>query len=400
MSISSIISILLILSGSAIMFFSVLLGLKIKRLVSRELHKKWYSAVILMAFFFLGYIVSVLILILKIRFPLELVTGGVFFGGACFVLIVMNLVKITVLDLIDEIVERNKTEKALIESENKFSAVFQNMQDVFYRTDRAGNLIWISPSATKLLGCESVEDILGKNLTDFYLLPEEKKSFLEKLSVSGSVYDVDVALGRYDGIKIIVSTSVRYYKDDRGEIAGVEGICRDITSRKKAEDVLHFLSLTDELTGLYNRRGFFTLADHHLKKIKRKGTKNFLFYADLDNLKGINDSCGHLEGDIAIKAFAEILKSTFRESDVIARIGGDEFVVFPVPLTEAEEGSIVRRLQDNLDSHNLTGEHEYRLSFSYGVAHCNPETKCNVDDLLANADKLMYCHKNQKNTIN
>jgi diguanylate cyclase (GGDEF)-like protein/PAS domain S-box-containing protein len=267
---------------------------------------------------------------------------------------------------------------------------------VIYRTDREGNIIWVSPSAVNLLGCESVDDILGKNVTDFYLLPNEKKSFLEKLSVSGSVSDVDVSLGRYDGIKIIVSTSARYYKDDKGDIAGVEGICRDISSRKKAEDVLHLLSLTDELTGLYNRRGFFTLAEHHLKKIKRKGTKNFLFYADLDNLKGINDLCGHLEGDMAIKAFAEILKSTFRESDVIARIGGDEFVISPVPLTETEEGSIVRRLQDTLDSHNLNGEHEYRLSFSYGIAHCNPEMNCNIDELLASADELMYSHKNQK----
>ncbi len=396
MSISSIISILLILSGAAILLFSIFLSLKIKRLVSRELSGKWHSAVILLAFFLIGYISFVLILIFKIRFPLELVTGGVFFGGACFVLIVMNLVKITILDHIDEIVERKKAEKALIESENKFSSVFNNMQDVFYRTDRAGNLIWVSQSSAKLLGCDSVEYILGKNLTDFYLLPEEKKSFLEKLSVTGSVSDVDVTLGRNDGIKIIVSTSARYYKDDKGEIAGVEGICRDITNRKKAEDVLHALSLTDELTGLYNRRGFFTLAEHHLKKIKRKGTKNFLFYADLDNLKGINDSCGHLEGDRAIKAFAEILKSTFRESDVVARIGGDEFVVFPVPLTETEEDSFVRRLQDNLDSHNLTGEHEYRLSFSYGIAYCNPEMNCNIDDLLASADELMYSHKNQK----
>ena len=396
MSISSMISILLILSGSAIMLFSVILSLKIKRLVSRELSVKWHIAVILMAFLFLGYITSVLVLIFNIRLPLELLTGGVFFGGACFVLIVMNLVKITILEQIDEIVKRKKTDKALKESENNLLSVFNNIQDVIYRTDREGNIIWVSPSAVNLLGCESVDDILGKNVTDFYLLPNEKKSFLEKLSVSGSVSDVDVSLGRYDGIKIIVSTSARYYKDDKGDIAGVEGICRDISSRKKAEDVLHLLSLTDELTGLYNRRGFFALAEHHLKKIKRKGTKNFLFYADLDNLKGINDSCGHLEGDMAIKAFAEILKSTFRESDVIARIGGDEFVIFPVPLTETEEGSIVRRLQDTLDSHNLNGEHEYRLSFSYGIAHCNPEMNCNIDELLASADELMYSHKNQK----
>ena len=400
MNISSIISILLILSGSAIMFFSVLLGLKIKRLVSRELSVKWHTAVILMVFFFLGYISFVLVLIFKIRLPLELLTGGVFFGVACFVLIVMNLVKITILDQINEIVERKKAEKALLESENNLSSVFNNMQDVIYRTDREGNLIWVSPSATKLLGCESVEDILGKNLTDFYLLPDEKESFLRKLSISGTVSNVDVSIGRHDGIKIIVNTSARYYKDDKGEIVGIEGICRDITNRKKAEDVLHLLSLTDELTGLYNRRGFFTLAEHHIKKMKRKRKKSFLFYSDLDNLKGINDSCGHLEGDRAIRAFAEILKLTFRESDVIARIGGDEFVVFPVPLTDGEESPIVRRLQDNLDSHNLNGEHNYRLSFSYGIAHCIPENNCNIDDLLASADKLMYSHKNKKSTAN
>jgi hypothetical protein len=100
------------------MLFSVILGLKIKRLVSRELSVKWHTAVILMAFFFLGYITSVLVLIFNIRLPLELLTVGVFFGGACFVLIVMNLVKITILEQIDEIVERKKTEKALKESEN------------------------------------------------------------------------------------------------------------------------------------------------------------------------------------------------------------------------------------------------------------------------------------------
>ena len=75
-------------------------------------------------------------------------------------------------------------------------------------------------------------------------------------------------------------------------------------------------------------------------------------------------------------------------------------MVPPVPLTDGEESPIVRRLQDNLDSHNLNGEHNYRLSFSYGIAHCIPENNCNIDDLLASADKLMYSHKNKKSTAN
>ena len=397
MSTSSIISIFVIVSGSAIMLLSIFLGLKIKRIVSRDLSAQWLFAIVLMSFFFVCYIVVAVIMLFRISFPLEVFTSSVFLGGACFVLIVMILAKTSIRDLIDEIIERKKAEDALKESENKLKAVFDNMQDVFYRTDRKGNLIWVSPSAVKLLGCQSIGDILGRNLTDFYLLPDEKKVFLEKLSKSGKIAETDVAIGRYDGFKIIVSTSARYYTDDDGNIAGVEGICRDVTARKKAEEVLHFLSLTDDLTGLYNRRGFFTLADHHLKKIRRQRTEYCLLFADLDNLKVINDTYGHQEGDKALTSFSSILRTTFRESDVIARIGGDEFVVFPVTLSESGEGLIVSRLQDNLDSFNRNGEHGYRLSFSFGIARCDPDASCTVEDLLESADRLMYDHKSQKN---
>ncbi len=399
MNVSAIISILLILAGAVIMLLSIVLSLRIRRLVPEDISRKWFIAIILMDCFLAGYILFVLILLFKIRFPLELVTSIVFFGGAYFVFIVMRLTRTSIFHLKEEIHERDKAKKALIASENSLKDLFDRMQDVFFRTDKEGTLTWVTPSAVKLLGCESVDDIIGRNLTDFYLVPEEKKAFLEKLSVSGKVSDAEVELGRYDGIKIIVSTSACYYRDDNGNIAGVEGVCRDVTKRRKAEEVLHVLSLTDDLTGLYNRRGLFTLAEHNLKKIKRQKTEHFLFFADLDNLKKINDAYGHSEGDRALTGFANILKTTFRESDVIARIGGDEFVVFPIALTEDDEDSIIRRLQDNLDSYNLDGDHDYRLSFSYGIARCFPDANCNVDDLLVVADKLMYRNKNQKDTV-
>lgn len=96
---------------------------------------------------------------------------------------------------------------------------------------------------------------------------------------------------------------------------------------------LHTISLHDDLTGLYNRRGFFTLAEHLLKLAKRQQEGLFMLYADLDDLKKINDTLGHQKGDWALIDTANLLKETFRESDIIARIGGDEFVVMPIETT-------------------------------------------------------------------
>src|SRR5437588_1422229 len=102
---------------------------------------------------------------------------------------------------------------------------------------------------------------------------------------------------------------------------------QDITERKRAEAALQSLSLVDELTGLYNRRGFLAVTEQHLAAIRRNKKMPVILYADLDGLKVINDSLGHHEGDRALVKAAEIFRETFRSSDIIARIGGDEFVV-------------------------------------------------------------------------
>lgn len=174
-------------------------------------------------------------------------------------------------------------------------------------------------------------------------------------------------------------------------------LVKEITRRKQLEEELKAISLTDDLTGLYNRRGFFTLTEHLLKVAKREKRGMFMLYADLDGLKGINDNFGHKEGDNALIDFADILKTSYRESDVIARIGGDEFVVIPVGFAGDNEEIINNRLQEKLDAHNAKGNRRYsRLSVSAGIAFYDPEKPCSIDELLNQGDKLMYESKKNK----
>ena len=104
--------------------------------------------------------------------------------------------------------------------------------------------------------------------------------------------------------------------------------------RKQTEKVIRNLSITDDLTNLFNRRGFFTLAEQQLQIASRTGREMVLLFVDLDKLKSINDALGHAEGDQALRETATILKNSFRESDIIARIGGDEFVVLAAETPE------------------------------------------------------------------
>lgn len=169
-----------------------------------------------------------------------------------------------------------------------------------------------------------------------------------------------------------------------------------LSEQKKLEEKLYNMSITDELTGILNRRGFFTLTEHRLKLAKRQKIGLLLLYADMDNLKGVNDTYGHEEGDRLLIDASNVLKSTYREADIVARIGGDEFVVFPVGTTNDHIEIIRSRLNKNIDAYNSKSNNSYKLSLSIGIAAYYPETVQTVDGLLAEADKLMYEQKMRK----
>jgi diguanylate cyclase (GGDEF)-like protein len=164
---------------------------------------------------------------------------------------------------------------------------------------------------------------------------------------------------------------------------------------REGEKVLLTLSLTDELTDLYNRRRFFVLAEQYLKLAIRSKKRLLLFYLDMDDLKSINDRFGHNDGDQALIALGSILKKTFRESDIIARIGGDEFVVL-LESTDENDEILITRLHENIKNYNAEVSQNYKLSVSVGVADFNPEHPVSIDELLSKADALMYTQKRKR----
>jgi diguanylate cyclase (GGDEF)-like protein len=175
---------------------------------------------------------------------------------------------------------------------------------------------------------------------------------------------------------------------------------QDITERKRAEAALQSLSLVDELTGLYNRRGFLAVSEQSLAEIRLNEKIPAIVYADLDGLKEINDSLGHHEGDRALAKAAEILKDSFRSSDIVARIGGDEFVVLAAIGSDESPESLSMRLQENFDASNALRNRPYNLSVSVGIAHFDDEQNHTIEELMAQADRSMYENKRQKRSRN
>ena len=160
---------------------------------------------------------------------------------------------------------------------------------------------------------------------------------------------------------------------------------------------LHSLSLKDELTGLYNRRGISILGEQHYQVAKRSGEKFLLIFADMDGLKKINDTYGHNEGDFALRTVAEILKKNFRQSDIIGRIGGDEFMVIAADSVREDVKFIKNRINEMLKAIDKSLNKPFKISLSFGFSIFDlRNNKKTFPEMITEADKMLYKEKRKK----
>jgi diguanylate cyclase (GGDEF)-like protein len=226
-----------------------------------------------------------------------------------------------------------------------------------------------------------ISDIRKIDVFDF---ERERRAFLflplffenEEMGVLYLPYKNNIRMDTYETLRMNISSAVK----------GAELLSK-----------VHVLSVTDELTGFLNRRGFYRFALSRLQFLSRSTDfKSIVLVIDMDGLKFINDTYGHSEGDIAISSFSKVLKKTLRETDIIGRIGGDEFVVFSTVKNEDDASDISKRIHDSLNEYNSKQLHPFKLSVSIGSVVLDEATDECLEEAIKSADLILYKEKGEK----
>jgi diguanylate cyclase (GGDEF)-like protein/PAS domain S-box-containing protein len=306
--------------------------------------------------------------------------------------------KLHVKELNKYIAEQKRIGLALIESEEHFRNAFDYAAIGMALVSPEGNWLRVNRSLSEIVGYSEAEllvsdfqaithrDDLGNDLAEIYrmlsgeiLTCQLEKRYLHKL-----------------GHDVWASCSASLVRDAKSQPLHFIFQIQDITERKRAEAAIHTLSLADELTGLYNRRGFLAFSQQHLNSLYRTNKGVVVVYADLDGLKIINDSFGHKEGDRALIKTAELLKETFRSSDVLGRLGGDEFTALAAVEPDGGVEKLISRLEQKFANYNALKLVPYKLSISIGMAKLDADSTQSMEDLMAMADLSMYENKRRK----
>ncbi|MBF0319368.1 MAG: diguanylate cyclase [Nitrospirae bacterium] len=314
---------------------------------------------------------------------------------------ILNAVKLGELERM-----RSAAELALRDSESKYRSLVAFLPAIVCELSTGGKINFLNETAAKILGI-TPKELIGKDWRDCFLPTADGDGETDAQVRNRAKFDNILSLCDISNLEVKSSTgssSVKYinwnstclYKDD-GSPNSIICIGTDVTEIAVLREKLHTLSIVDELTGLYNRRGFYTLAEQQFRIAARYNKQMLIVFLDLDGLKHINDTRGHKDGDIIIKAAADVLKDTFRGADIIGRMGGDEFIVLVSEIGDELEDTIKTRLNMNIEAYNLSLiENGMTLSLSIGITRCDPACQATMDELIAAADSLMYKDKELK----
>jgi diguanylate cyclase (GGDEF)-like protein/PAS domain S-box-containing protein len=289
------------------------------------------------------------------------------------------------------LIRRKRAEDALRHSEENARRLIENLNDVIIVLDADGRLTYASPSVERTLGFHSHE-ALGRSIFDLIHAddaPRTQEMMADTLGAPGFSRSIEVRLRHRNGHWRPMEVVGNAVLDQHG-VPTIIVNARDLTERQRLQAELRRMSVTDDLTGLNNRRGFFMLAEQEMKLARRLKKDLLLVFVDLDDFKSINDTHGHQVGDQALAETAEILRTTFRESDILARLGGDEFVALAMFSPEEPDDVIETRLHQTLAEHNARPSRRYVLSISTGAARFDARNVPSLAELMAIADDALY----------
>jgi diguanylate cyclase (GGDEF)-like protein/PAS domain S-box-containing protein len=289
--------------------------------------------------------------------------------------------------------ERNHAEKELRHSEAHYRALVENPTYGICRFDVDGRFLDVNEALVAMLGYGSKEELMAVNLaTEIVRDPTERAQFFESYRQTGHVGLIEIEWKRKDGTPMKVRLSGRQVGVREGAPDGCEIIAEDVTAQRASEDHLRHLAATDALTGLANYRRLSETLESEIKRSDRTARPFAVLIFDLNGMKRINDSHGHLAGNRALCRLADIFRFYCRSIDTAARYGGDEFAII-LPETGAREAdSVGRRICERLSS----DREEPLLSVSVGIA-IYPEDGTTIDTLLHAADRALYTMKQPKN---
>ena len=294
--------------------------------------------------------------------------------------------------LMRDISERKEGEEAL----RHLADIVESSSDAIISKNLDDTVTSWNAAAERLYGYSAAE-IIGQS--GRVLLPPDKvaeeQDFLARLGRAEHIERHETVRLKNDGTPVAVAMTVSPLRDASGHIAGTSTIARDITEIKRIEAHTRALAVTDELTGLHNRRGFTAIAEQQLKLARRSHAPLHIGFIDMDGMKAINDQFGHAVGDEALKETAALLRASFRDSDLLARVGGDEFLVLAVGADDKTMERVQERLFAAVIKHNLEAQRPYALSLSLGMVACDVESGF-LDQMIEEADRRMYQAKAEK----
>ncbi len=285
---------------------------------------------------------------------------------------------------------RAEMDARLRETDDNFQRMMNTMQDVFYRTDADGITRYVCPAVRNVLGY-SAEEIVGLPAAMFYPDPVEREPLLAAIRRDGFVHDFPGRMRRKDGRIIDIAISTQILRDEQGNYAGVEGIWRDITERKRMERELARLATRDDLTGILNRRALLEHLDTALQHLRRGGPPLSVLLLDLDHFKRVNDTWGHGAGDAALCQFVALIQTQLREIDQLGRLGGEEFVLVLEQSDHESAQAVAERIRRVVQDTPfvIDAGHAVQLTASLGLTAARVADR-RASDVLERADRALY----------